>query len=213
MWSMKSTADQKSGLCAGCENDKNVSGLVMYDIKKNRRSKKYSLTENLLRVLWWPSSIAFRLIPRPFYNIRNTLLRTFGARIGKEVRIDNTVRIMFPWELSVGDYSSIGYGAIIYNLGKVSVGSRVTISQRVHLCAGTHDYRKPDFPLIRGKIIISDCVWVAADAFIGPQIDIGENAIVGACSVVTKDVSPNHIVMGNPARLTKIRDSLGGPEL
>ncbi len=48
-----------------------------------------------------------------------------------------------PWNLEVGDLSSIGENVLIYNLGKVNIGSKTTISHRAHLCAGTHDYTNP----------------------------------------------------------------------
>ena len=60
--------------------------------------------------------------------------------------------------------------------------------------------------VIKGKIKVEDDVWVCADAFIGPNIKIGRGAIIGARSVVLKDVSPNNIVGGNPAKFIKYRD-------
>jgi putative colanic acid biosynthesis acetyltransferase WcaF len=94
---------------------------------------------------------------------------------------------------------------LVYNLGRVSIGERVTISQRVHLCAGTHDYKNPAMPLIKPPIEIGDEVWVCADAFVGPSLTIGERAIVAAASVVVKNVSAGAIVGGNPAKEIKIR--------
>jgi len=123
----------------------------------------------------------------------------FGAKIGRDVHIYNTVSITLPWNFEIGDLSSIGEHALIYNLGKVTIGSSVTVSQRAHLCAGTHDYTRPDMPLKKSPIQIADNVWICADAFVGPDITIEEGAVVGARGVVVKDVQAWSIVAGNPA--------------
>ena len=114
---------------------------------------------------------------------------------------------LFPWHLEAGDESAIGEHVFIYNLGRVTLGARVTISHRAHLCAGTHDHTKPDFPLLRPPIVIGSDAWICADAFVGPGVTVGEGAIVGARAVAMKDVKPRSIVVGNPARESKKRES------
>ena len=99
--------------------------------------------------------------------------------------------IYFPWNLEAGDESAISEHVFIYNLGRVTLGSRVTISHRAHLCAGTHDHTKPDFPLLRPPIVIGSDAWICADAFVGPGVTVGEGAIVGARAVAMKDVEPS----------------------
>ena len=83
---------------------------------------------------------------------------------------------------------------ILYGLGPIRIGARSTISQGAHLCAGTHDHRRRDFPLVKAPITIGDDVWVCADAFIGPFVEIGDRAIVAARSVVMKPVAADTIV-------------------
>src|ERR1039458_250131 len=178
----------------------------LLDIAANRASRKYSRSELARRVLWALGQILFRLSPRPCFGWRRWLLRRFGAQVGKQVNIYNSAVIYFPWNLSVGDWSAIGEGACVYNLGKVTIGKGVTISQRAHLCAGTHDYRRPDMPLQKPPILVEDQVWICTEAFVGPGIKIAEGAIVGARAVVTKDVAPWAIVAGNPARFLKMRE-------
>ncbi|HEY6008458.1 MAG TPA: hypothetical protein VIU40_09070 [Geobacteraceae bacterium] len=117
-----------------------------------------------------------------------------------------STRIYFPWNLSVGDWSAIGEEALIYNLGRVTIGERVTISHRAHLCAGTHDYTRPDLPLLRPGITIGDEAWVCTEAFIGPGVSVGAGAVVGARAVVVKDVAAWSVVAGNPARFIKQRE-------
>jgi len=178
---------------------------ISLQIDKARAGLNYSLSVQVLRVFWAVGRAVFRLTPRPFYAPRRLLLRCFGARIGRHVHIANTATIYFPWNLEVGDWSAIGEGAYIYNLGNITIGEKTTISQRAHLCAGTHDYTDPTLPLQRPPIGVGDQVWVCADAFVGPGVTIGEGAVVGARAVITKDVEPWTVVAGNPATFIKNR--------
>lgn len=175
------------------------------DIAANRRAQKYGGRELAARVLWSMAQPMFRFSPRPFFAWRCWLLRRFGAAIGSEVRIESSVQIKFPWLLTVGDFAAIGEGARIYNLGVVTVGARVTISQFAHLCAGTHDHTDPSMPLRRLPITVGDDAWICADAFIGPDVSVGEGAVVGARAAVFEDVKAWTIVGGNPARFIKDR--------
>jgi putative colanic acid biosynthesis acetyltransferase WcaF len=170
------------------------------DISANRNSDKYTATENLRRVFWSMLYPFFRFSPRICFRWRAFLLRLFGAKIGKNVNIYNTAVIYLPWNLEIGEWSAIGECAYIYNLGKITIGRQVTISQRAHLCAGTHDFTKRDMPLIKPPIFIGDQAWVCADAFVGPNVTVGMGAVIGARAVVTEDTSGWAIVAGNPAR-------------
>jgi putative colanic acid biosynthesis acetyltransferase WcaF len=179
---------------------------VMHDVEQNRKSRKYSRGELARRVLWGAVKPFFRFSPRPCFGWRRFLLRCFGARIGREVHIYNSTVIYYPWNLDAGDYCAIGEQVFLYNLGPVTIGPRATISHRAHLCAGTHDHTKADFPLMRLPIVIGAQAWICADAFVGPGVTIGEGAILGARAVAMKDVEPWMIAIGNPARVIKRRE-------
>ncbi len=173
---------------------------------QNRRARKWSRRELAGRLLWgavWP---LFRCSPRLCWGWRRFLLRLFGARVGKNVNIHPSVQIFIPWAIEVGDWSAIGFDVLVYNLGPVRIGERVTISQRAHLCGGSHDHRDPTLPLLKSPITIGDDVWVCADAFIGPGVSLGSGAVVGARSVVVKDVESWTIAAGNPAILIGQRE-------
>jgi putative colanic acid biosynthesis acetyltransferase WcaF len=178
-------------------------------IEDNRRATKYPLRIQAARVLWGAGRIVFRMLPRPLYRTRNALLRLFGAKVGQNVQISNTAIIYFPWELSIGKWSSVGDFAYLYNLGALMIGERVTISQRAHLCGGTHDYRDSAMPLVRCPIEIRNEAWICADAFVGPGVTIGEGAVVGARTVVVKSVESRQVVAGNPARVVGEREPGG----
>lgn len=178
------------------------------DISGNRSASKYTRAEQVRRVLWMAGQIVFRISPRPCFGFRRWLLRRFGAVIGREVNVYSSAHIYFPWNFEIGDWSSVGEWALIYNLGRVTIGQKVTISQRAHLCAGTHDFRDPAMPLQKPPIEIGSSAWICADAFIGPGVRVGEGAVVGACSVVVRDVAPWTVVAGNPAAVRRQRPPL-----
>jgi putative colanic acid biosynthesis acetyltransferase WcaF len=174
----------------------------LLDIAANRKARKWSASELFRRSLWEVLRIPFfAWIPRPFWSWRCMILRLFGAKIGDHVHVYPSVRIALPWNLEIGDYAAVGEGAILYSLGRIVMGKQVTVSQYAHLCAGTHDYTKPEMPLVKAPVTIHDGAWICADAFIGPGVTVGRFAIVGARAVAVKDVADGAIVAGNPARV------------
>ena len=175
------------------------------DISSNRSALKYAASEQLRRVLWGCGKLFLRFSPRPCFGWRRFVLRCFGAKIGCHVNTYPSTRIYFPWNLTVGDWSAIGEDVLVYNLGPVTLGQKVTVSHRAHLCAGTHDYTQRDLPLLKPSIVIGDQTWICADVFIGPGVTVGEGAVVGARAVVTKAVEPWTVMVGNPARVVRKR--------
>jgi putative colanic acid biosynthesis acetyltransferase WcaF len=178
----------------------------LLDIAANRGQVKYTRSEQVRRVLWALGGLVFAAVPRPFYGLRAAILRLHGARIGRHCQIYPTVHVFAPWQLEIGDWSAVGDRAILYNLGAIRIGARVTVSQNVHLCAGTHDYRDPSMPLVRARIVVEEEAWIGADAFIGPDVTVGRRAIVGARAVTMRSVRAGDIVAGNPARTIGRRD-------
>jgi putative colanic acid biosynthesis acetyltransferase WcaF len=122
----------------------------------------------------------------------------FGAKLGKGVHVYPNVKIWAPWNIELGDECGIANGVTLYSQGKIRIGKRTVISQGAHLVAGTHDYTKPGFPLITLPISIGDHVWIAAEAFIHPGIKIGEGSVIGARSVVSKNMPAWMVCAGHP---------------
>lgn len=183
--------------------NRSVAGL---NIAANRLARKWSRRELVRRIVWEAfRGPLFAWTPRPMWAWRRWVLRLFGANIGREVHVYPTVRIAIPWNLIIADEAAVGDCAILYSLGTVSIGAGATISQNAHLCAGTHDYLRHDMTLLKPPITIEAGAWICADAFIGPGVTVGELAVVGARTVVIKDVAPQTVVGGNPARLLKRR--------
>lgn len=159
------------------------------------------MREKLGRLAWYVVELTlFRLSWRTMNRWRTWLLRRFGAQVHSSVRIRRTVTIEVPWNLTIGPDAVIGDHVILYCLGPIKVGARVMISQYAHLCAGTHDFTRADLPLLRPPIVIGDDVWIAADAFVGPGVTVGQGAVVGARSSVFSDLPPWRVCVGSPAQ-------------
>ena len=166
----------------------------------------YPLHIYLLRILWlFVSKSIWPLLPARFHPRRTILLRLFGAKTDLNVSIARSATVELPWALSLGRYSTIGPRVRLYNLGGLEIGHHTMLSQDVYICGGTHDYHDPTMPLVKKKIVIGHHVWIGAGAFIAPGVTIGEGAVVGARSIVTRDVAAWTVVAGNPARLIKQR--------
>jgi len=144
--------------------------------------------------------------PHALYGWRNFILRVFGAKIGKRVRIRSTTRVTYPWKLTIGDFVWVGDDCVFYNLGEIVLGSHVAIAHDVYFCTGLHDYRMIDFPIGQKPIRIEDEVWIPNDVFIGPGVTVGKGSIVGARSTVLNDLPGGMICYGNPAKAMKPRE-------
>lgn len=162
----------------------------------------------VLRIIWFVINITlFRLlIGRRLRLVRNPLLRLFGAKIPNRVQIYPSCKLFAPWNLEVGEYTTIGPNTIIYNKAKVVIGPNSVISQGCFLCTASHDIGSSRLTLVSRDIKIGEWCWVAADAFVCPGVTIGDGSVVGARSVVTKDVKPWAVVAGNPAKFIKKRE-------
>jgi acetyltransferase-like isoleucine patch superfamily enzyme/glycosyltransferase involved in cell wall biosynthesis len=173
---------------------------------RNTEVSPWKPMEYLKRALWMiVRASLFRPSFHNWYGWRRFLLKLFGAKLGHGVRIRPTALVEIPWNLELGDDVVIGDYAIIYSLGKITVGRAATISQYAHLCAGTHDYTSRKFPLLKPPIVIGEEVWIAADAFIGPNVKVGDRAVVGARATVVKDIPSDQVVVGPNATIVKQR--------
>jgi putative colanic acid biosynthesis acetyltransferase WcaF len=167
----------------------------------------FTLKNRLGRVLWAFIYLAlFRLSPRPCHGWRRFILRLFGARVGSNVHVYPSVKIWAPWNLVLDDNAGIGDGANCYSMATIHIGKDAVISQGAHLCTGSHDYESPNFQLYATPIVIGARAWICAETFVCPGVTVGEGSVVGARSVVTKDLPPWMVCAGNPCKPLKPRD-------
>ena len=152
--------------------------------------------------LWWVvQSTLFAMSLQMMYGWRAWLLRLFGAKIGKGAIIRPSVKITYPWKLTIGDHCHIGDEVNLYTLGEIEIGNCAVVSQRSYICTGSHDYTRPTFDIFAKKIVIETEAWVAMDVFVAPGVTIGRGAVVGARSSVFRDVPAGTISVGTPARV------------
>ena len=151
--------------------------------------------------LWWLiEALLVRPSPQACYGWRRLVLRVFGAKIGRRALVRPGVRVTFPWKLTIGDYCWIGDNVVLDTISAITIGDHAVISQGAYLCTGTHDHHDVKFPVRAFPIVIGPECWVAARALVGPGVTIARGAVVGACSVVLKDIAEGTIVAGVPAK-------------
>jgi len=160
----------------------------------------------LLRALWGLFQIPFwRHTPKGLSPVRIALLKLFGAKIAPGCEIGAGVRIWVPWNLTMGERSAIGFEAEIYNFAPVIIGRHVVVSQYTYVCTSTHDYTHPHFPLVSQPIRIGSQAWVATGCLLTPGVTIGEGAVIGARSLVTKSMPAWTVCAGSPCKPLKKR--------
>jgi putative colanic acid biosynthesis acetyltransferase WcaF len=166
----------------------------------------FSFGNRVARAVWGIAHLLLiRWTPRPCHAWRALVLRIFGAKLGRNCHVYAKAVIWAPWNLEAGDECGVADGAILYNQAPIRLGRRVVISQGSHLCTATHDYEDSGFPLITKPITVGDQAWIAGECFIHPGVTISEGAVIGARSVVTKDVPAWMVCAGNPCAPIKPR--------
>lgn len=150
----------------------------------------------------------FRFTPSKgtiFRKFRVLLCRMFGAKISYSASIHPSASLEYPWNITIGDFSSVGEKAWIYAIGSISIGEYSNIGKEVYLITGSHDIQSNTFSLVTKEITIGNGCWIATRAMILPGISIGDYSVVGAGGIVTKSVSSHLVVGGNPAIVIKKR--------
>ncbi len=137
-------------------------------------------------------------LPLPV-SLKVSMLRLFGAKIGKGVMIKPAVNIKYPWLLIVGDFVWIGEKVWIDNLSPITIGNNVCLSQGAMLLTGNHDYRRSTFDLVTKPIWLADGVWLGAQSVVCPGITCHSHSVLAVGSMATRDLEPYGIYQGNPA--------------
>lgn len=169
--------------------------------------KESTLTRGfLITFIWFVTNHIFinsyLPIPGP---IKKAILKAFGAKIGKGLTLKPKVNIKAPWNLVVGDNVWIGECVWLDNIGKLTIGNNVCISQGALLLSGNHDYKKEAFDLIVKGIVLEDGVWVGAKSIICTGVTCFSHAVLSVNSVATHNLDAYQIYQGNPAKAVRER--------
>ena len=124
-----------------------------------------------------------------------------GSTIEEYCTINNGVG-----NVIIGQNTLIGIGNTI--IGPIKIGNNVIFAQNIVASALNHEYRDPNLPIykqpiITKEIIIEDDCWIAANAVITAGVTIGKHSVIAAGAVVTKDIPPYSVAVGNPAKILK----------
>ncbi len=170
--------------------------------------KQSNLTRGfLISAIWYIINALFinsyLLIPS---SIKKSLLKLFGAKVGKNVTMKPNINIKYPWNLEIGDNVWLGEELWIDSLGKVKIGDNCCLSQGAMLLSGNHDYKKPSFDLIVKDIILEEGVWIGAKSVVCGGVTCYSHSVLSVNSVATKSLDAYGIYQGNPAQLIRQRE-------
>jgi putative colanic acid biosynthesis acetyltransferase WcaF len=169
-------------------------------LKKKFDKKEFKVGASSTKVYCWylVNVLCFKSGLIPFSSILVGILRVFGARIGKDVRIKPGIHIRYPWKLHLGDHSWLA-DCYIDNLDFVSIGKNVCISQQAMLMTGNHNYKSTTFDLVTKPIILEDGVWIGAKSLVTPGVRASSHAVLTAGSTAVKNLDAYVVYQGNPA--------------
>lgn len=137
----------------------------------------------------------------PSHSLRRFFYRASGIKIGKGSTIHTGANFYDPKNITIGEDSIIGEGAVLDGRAKLSIGNHVDFASEVMVYNSQHDINDENFNPVNEEVAIGDYVFIGPRAIILPGVNIGEGAIVAAAAVVTKDVPPYAIVGGVPAKV------------
>ena len=143
--------------------------------------------------------------------LRKLCLKCMGVKIGKNSGINRSVFLGSGRDITIGNNSGIGAGSRILNT-KLTIKDNVMIGEELYICGGGHRFDDIEKPIIQQGSCEKSVLLINTNCWIGARVtivkgckEIGEGSIIGAGSVVTKDVPPFTIVAGNPAKIIKYR--------
>lgn len=130
--------------------------------------------------------------------------RMFGS-LGKDSKILGKIEVIVPENVHLGDGSSLNVGVFLNARTKILIGNNVHVSPYVIINTGFLDYHKKgeNRHHLSSPVSICDGVWIGSGAIINPGVTVGLNSVVGAGAVVTKDIPPNCVAVGVPAKVIK----------
>lgn len=128
------------------------------------------------------------------------------AAVGPDAVVKPPLRCDYGFNISLGARSFINYDCVFLDCNTISIGKEVQIGPGVHIYTATHPLdaatRRSGLEAAH-PVVIGDGVWLGGGAIVCPDVKIGENTVVGAGSVVTRDLPGNVVAAGNPCRVLR----------
>jgi maltose O-acetyltransferase len=137
---------------------------------------------------------------------RRTLLSELFERIGEGTLLKPTLRCDYGFNIAIGDRTFINYDCLLLDCNRITIGDEVQIAPGVHIYTATHPIdAKARCSGIESAlpVAIEDGVWLGGRAVVCPGVTIGANTVVGAGSIVTRDLPANAVAVGNPCRVIR----------
>lgn len=150
----------------------------------------------------WKKCEEINCVPRTFAELHDVIVEKLGIALPKTSNIVQPFHIDMASGLEIGENVFINYNCSMMSCGGIIIEDNVQIGPNVMLVTTNHDFTKREWVLHK-PITIKKGAWIGGRSLILPGVTIGENAVVAGGAVVTKDVEPNTIVGGNPAKLIK----------
>lgn len=137
---------------------------------------------------------------------RRAILRELFGELGQGAEVMAPFQCDYGYQIRIGTRTFVNYGAVVLDAAEVTIGADVQIGPNVQLLTALHPLESA--PRRRGletaePVVIADGAWLAAGVIVCPGVSIGADAVVGAGSVVTKDLPERHLCVGNPCRVIR----------
>ena len=155
-------------------------------------------------------NLAFGLLELLPQFLRRIFFKAIFRKLGAAGLVDYKTYFRYPSRMSIGDHSYINRGCCLYGSSlpgvEIVIGNDVALGPHVKIFTASHDYSTYDLKDTAASVRVEDNAWVGGGSILLPGVTIGRGAVIGAGSVVTRDIPPFSVAAGNPARVVGSRD-------
>lgn len=174
---------------------------------ESKTTEPYRGDNRWFRIGW---ALTSTLPTRRGSGLRRWLLGKAGARVAPGVLLGPHVRILGPQGLEIGEGAGVARHACLDARGGLTIEAGALIGFEALLLTWTHRWDSPEAPIagqgfVGGAVRVGENAWIGARAILLPGTRVGSFSVVGAASVVTRDVASHDVVGGNPARVLRSR--------